>query len=367
MSVHASHIPELDELIERASPERRTKTLERMTAFFLDGASRFNAEHIQLFDLVFTRLIGGIETEARTELSDRLAPLGNAPVQALRRLAQDDAIEVAGPVLKQAERLSEIDLLDIAQNKSQAHLLAIAARLRIGEPVTDVLLHRGDREVLHSVADNRGARFSDNGFCTLVERAKTDGVLAEKVVLRPDIPPRLFHDLLLTATEVVQRRLIASATAETQSEAQRVSANVANGADAAPPDYSRAQRTIAALHDEGKLEEATLVDFAQKRQFLETVAALASLCAIPIEVVDRLMGAERPDPILILCKAAGWGWSTTEAVIMLRPDGALTSRQSLDSTRADFDRLSPTTAQHVMRFWQVRPDDRGRTTDDGRR
>src|ERR1700704_2370779 len=116
MSVHASHIPELDELIERASSERRTKTLERMTAFFLDGASRFNAEHIQLFDLVFTRLIGGIETEARTELSDRLAPLGNAPVQALRRLAQDDAIEVAGPVLKQAERLSEIDLIDIAQN-----------------------------------------------------------------------------------------------------------------------------------------------------------------------------------------------------------------------------------------------------------
>lgn len=368
MSVHASHIAELDELIQRGSPERRAKTLERMTAFFLDGASRFNNDHIRLFDLIFTRLMGDIEIKARTELSYRLAPLGNAPLEAVRRLAQDDAIAVAGPVLKQAERLSEIDLIDIAQNKSQAHLLAISARVRIAEPVTDVLLRRGDREVLHTVADNRGARLSDHGFCTLVERAKTDGVLAEKVVLRPDIPPRLFHDLLLTATDAVQRRLIACATPETQSEVQRASAKVSNEADApaAPRDYSRAQRTIAALRQEGKLDEAVLVDFAEKRQYLETIAALASLCAVPIEVVDRLMGAERPDPVLILCKSAGWRWSTTEAVIMVRPASALTSRQGLDAIRADFDRLLPTTAQHVMRFWQVRPEDRGQT-DGGRR
>ena len=60
VSVHASHIPELDALIARGSPERRAKTLERMTAFFLDGASRFNDDHVRLFDLVFSRLIGEI-------------------------------------------------------------------------------------------------------------------------------------------------------------------------------------------------------------------------------------------------------------------------------------------------------------------
>jgi hypothetical protein len=38
-------------LIARGSPEKRVKTLERMTAFFLDGASRFNDDHVRLFDL----------------------------------------------------------------------------------------------------------------------------------------------------------------------------------------------------------------------------------------------------------------------------------------------------------------------------
>src|SRR5262249_10232801 len=116
----------------------------------------------------------------------------------------------------------------------------------------------------------------------------------------------------------------------------------------------------------GKLDAAILVDFAQKTQYDETAAALASLCAVPIEVVDQLMTAERPDPVLILCKSAGGDWSSAKAIIMVLPAGVPTSSQDLDAIHADFDRLSPTTAQRVMRFWQVRPRHRGWTTDDGR-
>jgi uncharacterized protein (DUF2336 family) len=312
---------------------------------------------------VFSRLITEIETKARSELSHRLAPVGNAPVEVVRRLAQDDDIAVAGPVLKQSPRLAETDLVDIAQTKSQAHLLAISERPGIAEPVTDVLVRRGAREVVHSVADNRDARFSNDSFFTLVDRAEQDGVLAEKVGLRPDIPPRLFRDLLLKATEVVQQRLFASAKPETQAEIRRVLAKVSHevAAKAAPRDYSAAQRTVEALHRDGKLNEAALVDFAGKGQYEETVAALACLCGVPLEVVDRLMGGDRPDPVLILCKSAGWGWPTVKTIIMSRSGGGQsTSSQGLDTAYANFERLSPTTAQRVMRFWQLRPAENGR-------
>jgi hypothetical protein len=69
-------------------------------------------------------------------------------------------------------------------------------------------------------------------------------------------------------------------------------------------------------------------------------------------VIDRLMSGERPDPILILCKAEGWGWQTARAIIMSRSSG--TSSQGLDNAYANFERLSPATAQRVMRFWQAR-------------
>jgi uncharacterized protein (DUF2336 family) len=357
MAVPASLIPELEEVLQHGSAERRERTLQRITSLFLNSADQYSEEHVGLFDGVFLLLIEEIETKARAELSHRLAPVSNAPIEAVRRLAKDDDIAVAGPVLEQSPRLPESDLVDIAKTKSQAHLLAISGRTGIEEPVTDELVRRGDRQVVHSVADNRKARLSDRSFSTLVSQAEEDGILAEKVGARPDIPPRLFRELLLKATEVVQQRLIAAAKPETQAEIRRVLARISHEVGAAKSrDYSAAERIVQALHQQGKLNEAALVDFAETGKYEQMIAALSRLCVVPIDVVDRLMGGDRPDPILILCKSAGWEWPTAKTLIMARPGRKGTSSSAgLDTAFTNFERLSPATAQRVMRFWQARP------------
>ena len=354
MTVPASLIPELEEVIQNGTAERRAQTLRKITSLFLHGASKFNDDHVNLFDGVLTRLIDEIESKVRAELSHCLAPVANAPAEVVRRLAEDDDIAVAGPVLQQSSRLQDTDLVDIARTKSQAHLLAISGRTGIAEAVTDELVRRGDRQVVRNVAGNRDARLSEGTFSTLVSRAEKDGVLAEKVGMRPDIPPRLFRELLFKATEVVQQRLLASAKPETQQEIQRILARVSKEVGGAR-DYTEAQRKVETLRQQGKLNEAALVDFAKSEKYEEAVAALARLCAVPIDVVDRLMGGDRPDPVLILCKAAGWEWPTARAIIVARPNGKGTSTQGLDAAFANFERLSPATAQRVMRFWQARP------------
>jgi uncharacterized protein (DUF2336 family) len=353
MAVPASLIPALEDVLQNGSAERRARTLERITALFLNGADQFNDEHVGLFDGVFLRLIEEIETKARAELAHRLAPLSNAPVEAVCRLAKDDDIGVAGPVLEQSPRLRETDLVDIARTKSQAHLLAISGRAGIGEPVTDELVRRGDRQVVCSVADNRQARLSEQGFSALVNKAEYDGLLAEKVGTRPDIPARLYRELLLKATEVVQQRLLAAAKPETQAEIKRVLARVSHEVGAIRSrDYSAAEQLVEGLRRQNRLDEAALLDFAASGHYEAMVAALAELCTVPLDVVDRLMAGERPDPILILCKSAGWDWPTAKALITARP--GVTSI-GLDTAFTNFERLSPATAQRVMRFWQARP------------
>lgn len=356
MTTPASLIPELENVIQTGTPERRAQMLKHITALFLDGASRFNDEHVGLFDDVFGRLIAEIEAKARAELSNRLAPVANAPAGVVRQLANDDDISVAAPVLLKSKRLADSDLVDIARTKSQAHLLAISSRNGVAETVTDELIRRGDRAVVRNVAENRKARLSHGGFSTLVSRAEQDGALAEKVGLRPDIPPALFRALLLKATDVVQQRLLESADPETQAEIRRVLAKVSRDVGAnAVHDYSAAQRAVDALRHDGKLDEAALIAFAKAGQYEETVAALSALCAVPIDVVDRLMNGDRPDPILILCKSQGWGWQTVRVIITARPGGKGTSSQGLDAAYSNFERLSSATAQRVMRFWQARP------------
>ena len=356
MGAAISLIPELEDVLQHGSRHKRAETLRRITALFLHGAGHFGDAHIDLFDDVFGLLIEEIETKARAELAHRLAPVVNAPVKVIRTLAGDDDISVAGPVLKLAPRLKEADLLDLARTKSQAHLQAIATRHSLAEAVTDVLVRRGDREVARSVADNRGARISQTSFVRLVERAGADGVLAEKVGLRPDIPAQLFRELLSRATAVVHKRLLAAASPELKTEIRRVLERVSNevGARVGPRDFRAAQRIVLGLHRVGGVTEAALAAFAGDGRYEETVAALAALCKVPLNIAERLMGGERPDPVLILCKAAEMSWSTVKLVVTVRPDGAPPSSQGLETAFVNYEQLSVSTARRVVRFWQVR-------------
>lgn len=354
MGAPASLLPELEEVVQHGSAEKRAETLRRITTLFLEGAPGFSNHHVALFDDIIGYLIVEIEAKALAELARRIAPVPNAPPGVVSTLARNDDIGVAAPVLQQA-RLDDSDLLHIAETKSQAHLLALSTRKGISEALSDILVARGDREVARSIATNQDARLSDGAFGALVRRAEQDGVLAEKVGMRTDIPPRLFRQLLMQASDVVQKRLLAKAKPETQAEIRKVLAKVTEevAAKAAPRNYTAALAAVRALHKERKLGEAEIAEYARSGSYEETIAALATVCAVPVEVVDRLISGDRSDPVLILARAAGFGWPTVRAIMCARPSGA-PSTQMLDESATNFERLTTATAQRVVRFWQVR-------------
>lgn len=356
MPESASLIAQLEDVVQHGTPPKRLAMLNQVTALFLEGSSQFSEDQVRLFDDLYGLLIAEIEEKSRAELSRRLAPVANAPVELVRRLAKDDDIAVAGPMLTLSPRLGEEDLLAIASSKSQAHLFAISSRAGIEEAVADVLIRRGDREVVRKLASNPGAKLSEDGYCNMIKRAEKDGVLAETVAQRSDVPDHLFRELLLRATEVVQRRLLAAAKPETQAEIQRVLMQVSDevSAQARPKlDYTQSVQKIRALAAKGGIGEKELAEFARAEQYEDTVAALGQISQVPIEIIDHLLGGERPDPILILCKAYGFAWPTVRDIIVARPGNRGKSETALNSAFANFDKLSVTTAQRVVRFWQA--------------
>jgi uncharacterized protein (DUF2336 family) len=106
----------------------------------------------------------------------------------IKKLAFDDSIDVAGPILEHSERLDSRTLISNIRTRSQSHLLAISKRKSIPPDVTDELVTRGDREVVTSVAANDGARLSGFGFLHMIKRSGNDSILAEQLGLRKDIP-----------------------------------------------------------------------------------------------------------------------------------------------------------------------------------
>ncbi len=279
-----SLISELERATHSGSHDKCVSTLQRVTDLFLAGADRFSEDQVLVFEEVLGFLIQRIEARARAELSTRLALVDNAPARIIQRLAKDDVIFVAEPVLTHSTRLGPGDLIQIARTKSQGHLLAISGRRHLDEAVTDLLLDRGNRDVIHKLAQNSGARFSDAGFTTLVVKAEGDDSLAEKVGLRLDVPSHLFEQLLKQATKAVRSKLLSVAPPETRRDIQRVLALVSKEVGwemTAPRNLEHAQELVQEMHERGELHESTIVEFAK------TIDAMnwspRSRCYVPLQ------------------------------------------------------------------------------------
>ena len=157
MTVAASLIPGLDEIVKNGDPNRRAEAARRISELFLQGVAHFRPDHVELFDGVLIGLVPHTELAARAALAERLSALSNAPRGLVVQLAHEDEIAIAGPLLRRSPVIDEKALVEIARIKGQGHLLAMAERPMLSPDLTDVIVRRGDREVVRRAAGNAGA------------------------------------------------------------------------------------------------------------------------------------------------------------------------------------------------------------------
>jgi uncharacterized protein (DUF2336 family) len=186
-------LAELDTALPQAAESWRSMVLRKITDLFLSGAEVYNDQHVALFDAVMSRLLPGLDRDDLAELGNRLAGIANAPLNVLASLARHLDILVCGPVLEQAKALPDKVLAEAAdRDRVDPNILAkIAARPRLGESVTDVLLKRGGLPLQRKILDNPDARISEGGFARVIMGLDGDKELAQAVAARNDLPPEL--------------------------------------------------------------------------------------------------------------------------------------------------------------------------------
>lgn len=357
MTVAASLIPGLDEIVRQGDPMRLAEVVRRIAELFLEGAAHFGSEQVDLFDGILIDLVPHTAIPARADLAERLSVLANAPRTLVGQLAREDEISIAGPLLQRSAVLDEAGLIEIARMKGQGHLLAISERTKLSPDLTDVIVRRGDRDVVRRTAANAGASFSQAGYSSLIQRAGKDGVLTVALGQRDDLSDQQLKELLAGSIDAVRRRLFEvvkpgkrAAMGRAMSEISGIPERIQGRRDFAP-----AQRAVLALHRSGELNEAALLGFAKAYRYEESVAVLSAMSGVKIATLDRLMAGGRHDPVLILGKAIGLGWATVRAVVLLRLGPArVPSPADIEDLRANFVRLMPSTADRVVSFWQTR-------------
>jgi uncharacterized protein (DUF2336 family) len=350
-------IPGLEEIVRGDDPKRRADAARRIADLFLQGAANFRAEHVDLFDGVLIGLVPHTEINARVDLAERLSLLANAPRGLVGQLAREDELSIAGPLLRRSRVIDEQALIEIARAKSQDHLLAMTERPTLSPALTDVMIGRGDRDVVRRTAKNAGAQFSPAGYSTLIKRAGQDGVLTITVGQRDDLSDQHLKELLAGSIDVIRRRLFDVVKPARQAAIKQAMIDI--DSLIAPVDSKRnfepAQRVILALHQAGGLTENALLGFAKAHRYEESIAALSAMSGVKIGTLDRLIAGERYDPIIIVGKTIGLEWATVRALILLRlGPNRVASPADIEGARVNFARLMPSTAQRVVEFWKTR-------------
>ena len=356
MTVATSLIPGLDEIVRHGDPSRRAEAAHRIAELFFEGAAKLRPSHVELFDGLLIELVPFTEIVARAELAERLSLLSNAPRTLVGQLARENEILVAAPILRRSPVLEEAVLLEIAQQKGQGHLLAMSERPKLSSDLTDVIIRRGDRNVVQRAAGNAGAVFSDNGYSELIKRSGRDGLLTLAVGQRADLSDARLKDLLAGSLDVVRRRLLDVVKPERHAAITQAMIELAGLGEhiEGRRDFAPAQRAILALHAAGKLNEAALFAFAKSHRYEESIAALAAMSGVRITTLDRLISGDRYDPILIIGKKLGLEWATVRALILMRlGPNRIVAPEDIESSRVNFARLMPSTVERVVSFWMA--------------
>lgn len=356
-AVATSLLADIDEVLTRSPHAQRVDALRRVTDLFVKTVPSLTEEQAAVFDAVFQRLVTNIEATARAELSQKIAFLPQAPHGVVRGLALDPDIQVAQPVLQHSRVLRDDDLISVAETHGKDHMLAIARRDELAPAVTDVLVERGDHDVIRAVAANDGARLSRSGFHRLIDRSKGDADLQETIGTRPDLPDDCYPALLAQATETVIRKLSATRVFNDASRVRRVTHDAADRFAAilidGESDLADAMAELQALRDRGQLDERMLRDFARRRQMAYVLAGICLICDLGLAITRRLFMLDTLDPLVVVAKANGISWLTLRDILRASEERHATEA-ALTLAFDNYTKMSRETAKRIIRFWQVR-------------
>jgi uncharacterized protein (DUF2336 family) len=356
MAAH-SKLDDLIHLAREPSSERRRELLREVTDLFFSASGPHGPAEMALFDGVLSKLAQDMEEEVRSELAERFSTAPAGPANLMSRLATDESIAVAAPVLTRSNALTEADLLKVARTRGQEHLRALSQRADLSETVSDTVVARGDDTTLGVLLRNPEAPLSRRAAEAVVDRAVKNPELHEAVIDRQTLPMDLLNEMYF----VVEARLREQITARNADlDPAELEAALAAGRrrlalrdGTLPSDYDEAVAHVRDLRASGSITPSTLAALLRHGERTRFVVALSELSEIDFHTTKRIIDRQDLDALAIICKAADFDRALflTFAILILDPGKGMNAAEDYGRRYAELPREL---ALRTLRFWRMR-------------
>lgn len=328
----------LSKMPAEMSSESRRQLLNAVTDLFLldHDPSETSKEH---YGEIATTSLPHLDDNARRDYAQNVASLPSLPHTVATTLAQDSDVGVARLVLKLSPVLTDTDLAAIALSQSQQHLVAIAERAQLSEGLTDILVERGDRDVLHTVSANEGAAFSDTGFDRLLERGGQDEQIAQAISRRSDLTPTRSSRVL----RIVEQLADGARDGESMSLARE-----------ARQQRLEVKLLLADLVAKVRELDDVIIMLADDDRAYHLAQVLAQSAGITTEQALRVLMQRDATGIAVTCRSLGVTAGAYRSVLKLRARRLYFSSQAVDDDVDDYRKLDLATAERTLRFLKLK-------------
>jgi len=345
----------LKDLPNRTSSEARRELLREVTGSLSGRAAGEDAAEL---DKILASVAADFSVEVRTQFAKLVAASTTRFCHSAEQFALDE-IDVAGPVLRHSQALSEDLLLKVVNEKSQQHMMAVTQRSTVSPRLSHALVERGDDEVVSSLLGNDGAAIADNTYDMVMERADTSPMLQAGLVRRKSVPLDLLNDLYLKTEADLRREILAKfgevKPEELEKAFGRSRSRITTRYRRLPEDIEAARKRLAALEAQRLLAPPILASLlregpASRTAFILTFAKLAD---VEFEVVQQAVDRADSDTLALLSRGANFdrGLFVTLAVGL---DKSSTGLAKAEEYGALYESVPVQAAQRALRFWKVR-------------
>ncbi len=358
MAQPAARYALLKDMPSQASSEQRRELLRKVTDALSQSARPPSDVEFAELDGVLGAVASEYSLQVRTEFARLAAASVTRFCHASEQFALDE-IEVAAPVLKHSQALSEDTLLRVVTEKSQQHMLAVTQRATVSERISHALVERGDDAVVSSLLANERARIADATYEVVAQRAETSKALQGPLVRRQGVPLDLLNGLYQKVETELRREIIMKfdsvSPAELEKAFERSRARITTAYRQVPEDFAPAKKRLASLQARGQLVPPVLASLLREGPAARTVfkLALAGLTDVAFETVDHSVEAADLDTLALLCRGARFdrGLFVTLAIGLDRSERGLAGAEEFGKL---YESVPIEAAQRALRFWKVR-------------
>lgn len=283
---------DVSQLLRQPSPEMRAATAAKVAAEFanddLDPSARVVAEEI------FRIMLRDAEVRVRRALSDSLKDSDLVPHDVAVALA-NDVIEVADPILKFSQVLTDEDLVEIVKTRPTACRVAVAQRQRVPPAVSDAMVEAKDEEAVTVLVGNPGAVVAERTLEDILDIFPESDAIKHNMTHRPSLPIRSAERLVTMVSDRLREHLVTHHELSPNLAADLILQSREKAAlGLLSPNAQRVdvEELVAQLHANGRLTPTIILRALCTGDILFFESALSRLANIPVSSSHALIHDE---------------------------------------------------------------------------